>query len=130
MSPGFGETIPQSHVERVDDEGALQGVGHRPAYHTPAEQLQHDRQVQPPALSPHVGDVCDQRTIGSVGGKRPRDQIEEIRTKNAEIGAGLLIVGSVGMACGTTGDGDPAGPFALGRQDPLLGRRMIRASEG
>lgn len=58
------------------------------------------------------------------------DQIEEIRTKNAEIGNGLLIVDSVGMACGTTGDGDPAGPFALGRQDPLWGRRMVRASEG
>lgn len=58
------------------------------------------------------------------------DQIEEIRTKNAESGAGLLIVDSAGMACGTTGDGDPAGPFALGRQDPLWGRRMIRASEG
>src|SRR3990170_6743486 len=69
--PGPGASIPQGHVERVDDKRALQGVGHRPAHHAPAERLQHDRQVQPPAPGPDVGDVGDPEPIGAIGGKGP-----------------------------------------------------------
>jgi hypothetical protein len=72
--PRLGATIPQGYVE-LDDEGALQGISHGPAHHTPAERLQHHRQVQPAAPGPDVGDVRDPQAIGAVGGKRARHQV-------------------------------------------------------
>jgi hypothetical protein len=52
--PRLGTAIPQGHVQRVDDQRTLQGVGYRPAHDAPAERLQYDRQVQPPAPGPQA----------------------------------------------------------------------------
>jgi hypothetical protein len=50
-------------------------VGHGPAHDALAECVQHDRQVQPPAPRPDVGDVRDPEAIGLVSGEGSRYQI-------------------------------------------------------
>lgn len=72
--PWTRPAIPQCHVQRVQHQIDAQVIGHGPAHHLPAERIQHDRQVQPPAPGPDVGDVCDPEPVRSVDGEVTRDQ--------------------------------------------------------
>ena len=84
---GWRPTLLESHLHGIDDQLTAHVLTHRPANHTAREQVNDDRQVEPPLPSCDVGDVaapdaigcadlevlleqvrCDRQTVITVGG--------------------------------------------------------------
>lgn len=68
-------SLCRRHVKGVEDEAGVQRVAHAPAHDAPAEDIEHDGEVQKTRHRRDVRDVRDPELIGRGRAKRPFDQI-------------------------------------------------------
>ncbi len=59
MDDAIGSALPERHVEGIEHEAGAQVVGHGPADHAPAEDIQHDGEIKEPGPGRDVRDIGD-----------------------------------------------------------------------
>jgi len=95
---GRAQALTQRPSGRLADQVGLHVVGRGPTHNFPAEQVDHDRQVQPALVGVDVGDVADPLLVRTGRGEVARKQV-------VRDGLGVIAVGGSGLA--------GAGGFAL-----------------
>ena len=70
-----GTPVPDRHVERVEHDLGRETLGHGPAHDAPAEDVEHDRDVEEAGPRVHVRDVGDPRLVGRGGSEVARHQV-------------------------------------------------------
>ena len=73
--PGRWATVPDRHLQRVDDQLGADVVGHRPAHDAAAEAVDDHRQVKPPLTGAVLGHVGDVEPVRLGGVEPPLDQV-------------------------------------------------------
>ncbi len=81
MDDAIGSALPKCHVESIEHEAGAQVVGHGPADHAPAEDIQHDGEVKQPGPGRDVRDIGDPWLIRRFGGEVALDQIRRARAR-------------------------------------------------
>lgn len=73
--PRSGGALEQRHVERLEDDFGLQGVGERPADDLAAEGVDHDRRIEPALPGGVLGDVGHPQHVRLA---RPEAALDEV----------------------------------------------------
>jgi len=71
-------TVPHGHLQGVECEVRAQRLGGLPAHDHPGEHVDHERDVDPPGVGAHVGDVGDPQPVRCRRSEAAFDQIAPV----------------------------------------------------
>ena len=74
VDDALGPAPRQRHIEGVEHQPGLEVRDHGPADHPPAEDIQHDGEIEEAGPGREIGDVGNPQAVGRPGPEVARDQ--------------------------------------------------------
>ena len=95
----FRAPLPECHAQRIEHDLRVQRGGHRPAHDPPAEDIEHDGEVEEPRPRRYVRNISHPQHILPFSDKLPIDEIGSLMATVPHRRGDELATADAGEAC-------------------------------